>query len=334
MITSRSVRDVQSDDNTFSTVDLERAVAAERRSRILNVAPEEARAMVELSSPIDWLVSGSALYHYTTPRGLIGILVDKKIWATSLWHMNDSSELSYARDIYRQVLLDFARHNEGNAQALEALYLIESELLEQHALFAACFCQDGDLLSQWREYGSGIGGFALGMHLGQSLEGIDGWEQVSVVYDVERQFERLNEFFVRACQTLEEHPEPASGEPWPQLVALQTEALLIMASLKHPAFAEEREVRLVQWRHRSYLHGIQWRATQNVIVPYVELALSHREDPRHFGRPPVVDLVIGPTNDVVLAVRSLELLLEQYGYTFRMSESVRVRLASARLRAL
>lgn len=316
----------------FNPIDLERKIAEEHRAQILGVTIEETSDTVELSSPIGWLLNDSALFHYTTPDGLIGILTEKKIRATSLWHMNDASELTYARNLYLEVLFEFSRDRMNEHEMiLAALYTVEAVLLDQYTLFAACFCRDGDLLSQWQTYGATVGGFAIGMDLSHSLDGIDGWTQLQVIYDARQQREYLWQFFARAVETLSQDPIPKPDEPWPMLAAFQKEAVFLMASLKHPAFEAEREVRLVQWWHKSFLAHIKWRSAESMIIPYIELALSANEAP-HFGRPPVVDLVIGPTNDAALATKSIDLLLEEFGYTFRQSKSVRVRMANAPLR--
>jgi len=323
---------VPAEDESFSMIDLERAIAEERRARILNVTPAETVGTVQLASSVSWLIHGTVLYHYTTSMGLIGILTEKRIRATSLWHMADASELSYARELYRKILFELAREGEYSQLALASLYTVEAALFDDYTLFAACFCRDGDLLSQWREYGGGVGGFAIGMDLAASLDGIDGWLQLQVIYGVDRQRQCLLEFFTRALAILAEDPEPGPGEPWPRLAALQKEAIFLIASLKHPAFEAEQEVRLVQWRHKSFLSGIEWRPTNSMIVPFVEFALEGDDGP-HFARPPIVDLVVGPTDDATLTTRSVSLLLEEYAYTFRNSESVRVRRSQAPLRA-
>ena len=62
----------------FNPIDLERKIAEEHRAQILGVTIEETSDTVELSSPIGWLLNDSALFHYTTPDGLIGILTEKK----------------------------------------------------------------------------------------------------------------------------------------------------------------------------------------------------------------------------------------------------------------
>ncbi len=41
------------------------------------------------------------LHHYTDQRGLLGIIREKEIWATSIWNLNDSAEFQHARELGR-----------------------------------------------------------------------------------------------------------------------------------------------------------------------------------------------------------------------------------------
>ena len=46
------------------------------------------------------------LFHYTTIDGLIGIFREKKIWATSVSHLNDKKELAIAADMFRDAIAE------------------------------------------------------------------------------------------------------------------------------------------------------------------------------------------------------------------------------------
>jgi hypothetical protein len=37
-------------------------------------------------------------YHYTSQRGLLGIIKEKKIWATNIRYLNDEREFDYGID--------------------------------------------------------------------------------------------------------------------------------------------------------------------------------------------------------------------------------------------
>ncbi|MGA3026904.1 MAG: hypothetical protein ABSF98_19270 [Bryobacteraceae bacterium] len=46
---------------------------------------------------------GRTVYHYTSPKGLAGIIKSGQLWATSIRHFRDQSELKYAETVYEEV---------------------------------------------------------------------------------------------------------------------------------------------------------------------------------------------------------------------------------------
>src|SRR5262245_24599401 len=120
----------------------------------------------------------ATLYHYTTADGLLGIFQSRQLWATNVRFMNDTSELAYAFDLIRSVFGELAHgiSRRRNPKMLRALESSERALMDmlndaEHDTkhFAVSFCEDGNLLSQWRGYGQLGNGFALGLstpHLG------------------------------------------------------------------------------------------------------------------------------------------------------------------------
>lgn len=105
------------------------------------------------------------LYHYTDVAGLIGICSSGSMWATNLRCMNDARELAHARKLMHDV------HAEAKTKAAlpaqrELIEVIESRISVQGGgypdFYSVSFGANGDLLSQWRGYGSSGGGYAIG----------------------------------------------------------------------------------------------------------------------------------------------------------------------------
>src|SRR2546423_11413856 len=46
------------------------------------------------------------LYHYTNSEGLRSILETRRIWASSIWHMNDPTEVQYSSRIVREAAVE------------------------------------------------------------------------------------------------------------------------------------------------------------------------------------------------------------------------------------
>ena len=46
------------------------------------------------------------LYHYTSQKGVLGILDSQEIWATNILYLNDHSEYLYAMEMVSSFLID------------------------------------------------------------------------------------------------------------------------------------------------------------------------------------------------------------------------------------
>src|SRR5205085_1086662 len=104
----------------------------------------------------------SVLYHYTTQSGLLGILQDNCMWATAAQYLNDSSEYAYGLKLIAKGLRSESKKaiSESEAANLSAIAKAISPFL---SICVVSLSSESDLLSQWRAYGGGSGGFAIGM---------------------------------------------------------------------------------------------------------------------------------------------------------------------------
>ena len=57
----------------------------------------------------------STIYHYTDPRGLVGVLSHDQLWATDIRFLNDSAELVHAERIQKEVLEQIRSDRESGA---------------------------------------------------------------------------------------------------------------------------------------------------------------------------------------------------------------------------
>src|ERR1035441_8491044 len=106
------------------------------------------------------------LFHYTTAAGLLGILKGSNIWATDLRFLNDAQEAVYARDMVIEAVTTMENpvhrpehwaHEHGEP-ALEEFgryqgFVLNEMRNSEFGVYVTCFCESGDLLSQWRGYG-------------------------------------------------------------------------------------------------------------------------------------------------------------------------------------
>ena len=126
------------------------------------------------------------LHHYTSGNGVLGIVESDSIWATSIHHMNDSKEFSYAIELAGNCLKGIANQTTDNLEK-EFCRIIQSHLDSAAglALYIACFSEVEDSLNQWRGYCPPSFGYSIGFD-GIRLKTIgkeQGFELRKCIYD-------------------------------------------------------------------------------------------------------------------------------------------------------
>ncbi len=271
-------------------------------------------------------------YHYTSVEALHSILGKGAIWASDIAFLNDSSELSYASNLINSVTEEFEK--EGSEEFLELLKRAGRSATEPTSAasgyLVCCFCVDGDLLSQWRAYGDGGKGVALGFDSHDFT--VPDILVRRVLYDERQQNEliinTLREFRELIINISKKYTaqEMDKNKTLPALCGLFRSFMTEYSfTFKHPAFSEENEWRIIVPYDRSnWLGRILFRPSKSLLIPYTMMAFGD-----HVDKPslPLLELVHGPTLHPELLKKSLHLLLEQQGY-----EHVEVRGSSAPLR--
>ncbi|WP_336628213.1 MULTISPECIES: DUF2971 domain-containing protein [unclassified Microbacterium] len=238
------------------------------------------------------------IYHYTDASGLLGIAKSGKLWLTDVTYMNDRRELDYGIEVLREALkprlsalqraaaLNPGEESpEGNISRVIGGVISElSRMLKPDdpgfRVFAACFCEEGDLLSQWRGYAKGVGGFSLGFDpdiLARDKGGAS--PLVKVAYGPSEAQSLIEAIMPRIA------PQP-TGHPGAHAYTQAEQIVPIIARIKHPGFREEREHRLI---HRYWGRGGgDLRATDSGLVSYVE---------RPFDINAIRRIIVGPSAD-------------------------------------
>ncbi len=245
------------------------------------------------------------LYHYTTQPGLLGILQNKTIWASHTQYLNDQREFRHAIEVVKRVLLNMQLGPDyGNErELLSEMEKAASEGIESTNVCVCSFSEAGDVLSQWRAYGGGSGGFSIGFS-GQYLRGIADQERfwlAPCIYDERQQAE-----FVRTLleDVLRENLAPLDGRlpvrPGATLVAY---LFRYAPLLKHRSFSEEREWRIISRPINCTSERFDYRPGASVLIPFYKIPLD--ADGQPLG---VRSVTVGPTphrEESVRAVRGL-----------------------------
>ncbi|MBI5337085.1 MAG: DUF2971 domain-containing protein [Mycolicibacterium rufum] len=295
----------------------------------------------------DW---PSVLYHYTDAAGLMGIL--KPAWpqeiqapvaggaallrASDLRYMNDARELSFGAEVMCERLRENAasKHDEMGEAFEQIADRLSQDLFAPDArhlrAFAACFCAEGDLLSQWRGYAGGVGGFAIGFPIDvlrfraigvaarPPLVPLTSWSPIQdVLYGEARATAEIDAFLatLRKGWGLEPNRRwvvlDTDGKP--HIEWLMVSVYRLVARLKHAAFEEEREYRLIYVGGEGHL--VSMRAAQSGLIPYVSFAMNLPDKDRNpVPEATVADIVVGPGKDQRGQVAAVRDLLQAAGY--------------------
>lgn len=260
------------------------------------------------------------LYHYTSFKGLLGIVDSGVLWASDVRYMNDSVEMKHTADLIRA---DIARRMAGghkNPKLLnQFLDWVSCRITNGHMLFGASFRSNGNLLSQWRSYSSLGKGVSLGFNSNHILQCAESqsFQVGKCIYEPATQQDLIKKI-VDAVEVLaEEHGEDTdkvkrhpSQSYYDVFEKIESDLLRIAVILKHPSFQEEEEWRIVSPVITDYVASpVLFREGTSMLVPYFEFRLAPSQN-----EPIVMEhIFLGPTPNISLSMNSLTLYLSKKG---------------------
>jgi hypothetical protein len=256
------------------------------------------------------------LYHYTTPEGLIGIVKNNCLWATSVFYLNDAQELIGGVQIARKHLEAIRDNSTGKDEKARVEWLLNDVrnvgTAQSMDAFVCSLTSAPDLLSQWRAYCRG-GGFSIGFPADQLRDAVaqHKFSLNECVYSVTEQTQLMKDTVDRvAIPWIRNATLPVSedGDRFKIGNKLTWELVRTASRLKNSSFSEESESRIVSLPERGYdANNLFFRARGGLVVPYTELTLPDSAD--FWGR---VRIVIGPTPHPNESKRSVYDLVRRY----------------------
>ncbi|MEI7639234.1 MAG: DUF2971 domain-containing protein [Syntrophus sp. (in: bacteria)] len=230
------------------------------------------------------------LYHYTSQKGLLGILNNGKLRMTSILYLNDSSEYSHCFDLFLKDL---------NFDCRLESFLKQIKTSPDEYIFS--LSEKRDDLSQWRGYCPPTGGYCIEFDPQKLLSIVKkgGYKLEKVLY---RQDEKENKI-KSISKGLSVSPNSESIEKEKLLIRMSR----IAPYLKDEAFEKEEE-----WRIICDTFGacdICHREGTSMIIPYIERPFI--DDNQLL---PLRKIIIGPTPHKVLSKKSVESLIHSSSY--------------------
>lgn len=230
-------------------------------------------------------------------------MMDSKcVWASNVYYLNDSEEILHAcKVLERGLLSNIAFRNENSVEA-EFLRQVKEWIgtfrADAFNLFVFSLSEAPSLLSQWRSYTPHGKGVSLGF-AEKTLNGFirnSNLKLAKCLYQPHEHREVLDGLVEKLLitfnadlpniDTTKHHPSQCYFD---FLESFRGEVLQVLSIIKHKAFEEEREWRLISPYFSDYrVPQIKFRAGASMVVPYIEL---------NFGKlkPYFEKIIIGPS---------------------------------------
>ncbi len=282
---------------------------------------------------IEWLAIHTSpepklLYHYTTLEGLKGIIENRSIWFSHISTLNDPLELQYGRqlileEINKHIEIEKDEHIKELLKNLDTFITSFGERMLY--VYITCFCEDENLLSQWRSYSADGGGYNLGISINSETKfglNLNDLSQSSntilrkVIYDPRQQKNIINSYISKiidgAREAILRLNKENGGIPiaWEAQVAVESVNLLfdIMFCLKNEVFKEEKEWRFIKVSPENINSElVNFRGRNENLIPYFNTFIYN-----NIGTNPIFPLkkiMYGPLLEETRTRMSLDLFI-------------------------
>lgn len=260
------------------------------------------------------------LYHYTSLNGVRGIVDSGFLRATEIRYFSDAAEMKHTVDQLSAVISFFEGFGKSNQTLLDQLReWLSHRLTAGHMLYVGCFTPNGNLLSQWRSYCPTGKGVSLGFDAAKLSTSAtrQRWqlgkciycqkEKEAIVMPILSEIERLAEERGENTDRSKRHPANSFHDIFEEIEAA---LLLVAALLKHPAFQEEQEWRVVSPVITNYVEApIEYREGPSMLVPFMNFQLPSAPD----RRLDIEHVILGPTPNANISMESLSNYLSKSG---------------------
>lgn len=265
-------------------------------------------------------------FHYTSMAGLAGMLESNSIWFTDIFHLNDPSEMIYARKFADEILRELGAVEDRAIKTFcEKMISGMDQVNQRFQNFVACFSLSNDDLGQWRAYADNGRGACLGLsdaifrETAASENPVENHFLIKVSYDeasaraeqklaVERAVSILRDEVIR-------HAANDSEDRGRQFLidlstTLSTQILFNTLGFKHPAYIAEQEVRLLIIAERDAVKShVQIRHGNGRLVPYISCPIS----PSFRDAGTISSIAVGPAS-LPTSEDSVGKMLDAFGY--------------------
>jgi hypothetical protein len=245
------------------------------------------------------------LYHYTSQSGLLGIIANKKLWASHIFFQNDGSEFTYGKEQFYQYISSYFPQIFDNCN--DIIPQIEEWIsFFDNPLFTTSFSESRISLNQFRSYCKTKSGFSIGFDVNKIREKLlysnYQCQLVKCVYTIEEQQKIIEEIVKKTIADKKLKNE--TDDDYISYIAAKI--IHFSPIFKHSTFIEENEWRLVFDYINPVRNNYCFRPSESFIIPYLEIPIDICEV--------IGEIIIGPTPQKDLAILSTKELLKNNGF--------------------
>lgn len=252
------------------------------------------------------------LFHYTDINGFMGILDNSEFWLSDLKFLNDTEEWVNGCDIFDN-LIDNYRELITVPVYRKFFDCLREKLDYQKGnnnIFVMSFCEDGDLLSQWRGYGNN-GGISIGFSTKRNQILTCNNVQVTllhdkILYDIADKEKLANEILGLGMENEFIRSEGAD------FVADVVSKVIwyVIPLFKNNSFSSEKEYR---WAYRTDNNeAVHFRERNGMILPFVKIKKVTDND--QVAKVNIEKIIIGPQKRQQEVSDGIKYYLECKGY--------------------
>jgi hypothetical protein len=252
------------------------------------------------------------------------------MWGTDIRYLNDHTELKHGIELI-EGQLDEAIKQQSQMEVVELLTSLRNSFhlygwktpqgdVDFHSCFVSCFCKEGDLLSQWRGYGSSGGGYAVGIRPCQHINVMDTSPTIKlkkVIYAESEQLQLVRDSIncVVECANFA-LPNISNWKGACEKIStlFRDEISDYLWCFKNPAFSEEQEWRFMYLTNPFDPNSLKtlFRPNLSGIIPYVELDIfKQQKNEPYFD---ICEIICGPRLDPEGSVKAVKQLLNSSKY--------------------
>lgn len=249
-----------------------------------------------IMKPTRNIPSDAIIYHYTSPIGFKEIVQSRRIWATDINYLNDSSELRYFYQLLGSLVKEhhesldpaYCDFIQNQCYQIEKKYDLSNRLLfaSKTDFYVTSFSLDQDNLNMWKCYTKTPNSIGYNIGFGkadlinmidskavdsESIEGFSAYGKV--IYSEKQQREMLYEAIISLNSI---YVSQSSDFERYQIESISMDAFHNMGIFfKHSTFSDENEFRFVIINHVSNEgqenRRVKFREKDGIFIPYVEV---------------------------------------------------------------